>query len=403
MRVRAQYQFLSSLFTLGGSDAASTAGMTVRDLLALAERRVAPSLGADLGVAADVDTVLGRGFVSQNDFESAREVFERAVGRARVIGDVAREAGARAELAYVEYILNRNDRADLQARSALGLWRDHHGEFRPEQATATLRKAATTLSYLAPLDPAPMTYFESCLELADRFPREVGLDDRAQCLRGVGIAYQNVESRYDESADALRQAVELQRADPTQAEPLAGSLQLLGFANRYRGRSAEDERAQREALEILERLHGADSRSATWQRAVWATSLVGVGRLEDAYRESQLVLAAARRFYPARGSYLLWTPLSAAMSAACMSNRVIECETLAIEALTTLGPSPNADDPRLQSARGYLGMALAHRGDLAAARPLLEGALAAITSRNRSLPQASRLRLALAMTARAGS
>jgi eukaryotic-like serine/threonine-protein kinase len=397
-RMRTQNRFLTSLFTLTGTDAASTSDMTVRELLALAETRVTPSLGSDLAVAADVEASLGRGFVSQNAFEQALALFERSATHAKAAGDVAREAWARSEQAYALYVLNRNEQAASTAREALALWRDHRDRFTPEQAVGTIRIAANTLSYIAPLDRAPMGYFESCLEITDRAAAEISPNDRAQCLRGLGIAYQNVESRYDASAEVLRRAVDLQRQDPTMAESLTSSLQLLGFANRYRGRFDEDERAQREALDIAERLNGRDSRSTVWQRAVWLTSLTGVGRAEEAYRESLPMLAAARRFYPEPGSYLLWTPLSAAMSAACLTDRFAECEALAIEALTTLGPSPRTDDPRVQTARGYLGLALAHRGELTRARPLLEGALAAVAQRRRTLPYVPKLKAALAAT-----
>jgi eukaryotic-like serine/threonine-protein kinase len=397
-RTRTQNRFLASLFTLTGTDAESTSDMTVRELLALAETRVTPSLGSDLAVAADVEASLGRGFVSQNAFEQALALFERSAEHARQIGDVAREGWARADAAYVLYVLNQNERAASEARAALGLWSANEERFTPEQAVGTIRSAANTLSYLDPLDRAPMRYFESCLEIADRYAAEISTNDRAQCLRGLGIAYQNIESRYDDSAAVLRRAVDLQRQDPTMAESLTSSLQLLGFANRYRGRFADDERAQREALDIGTRMNGSDSRSTVWQRAVWITSLTGVGREEEAYRESIPMLAAARRFYPEPGSYLLWTPLSAAMGAACMTGRFAECEALAAEALTTLGPSPREDDPRLQTARGYLGLALAHRGDVQRARPLLEGALASVAARRRTLPSTPRLQAALAAT-----
>ena len=56
--------------------------MTVRELLSLADTRIAPSLGDDPALAGDVEVVLARGFVSQNAYAEARTLFERAL-RAR--------------------------------------------------------------------------------------------------------------------------------------------------------------------------------------------------------------------------------------------------------------------------------------------------------------------------------
>ncbi len=99
--------------------------MTVRELLALAEERIAPVLGGDAAVAGDVEVTLAQGYVSQDAFPAARSLLERAIGRAVTSGDVAREAGARAGLAYVAYVQNHNDEATASARSALRLWERH--------------------------------------------------------------------------------------------------------------------------------------------------------------------------------------------------------------------------------------------------------------------------------------
>jgi serine/threonine-protein kinase len=149
-RVRTQNRFLTNLFTLPGADADSSTAMTVRELLALAEARVTPLLGDDAEVAADIESALGRGFVSQQAYDHANVLFDRAVTRAHAIGDVAREAWARGERAYVLYVLNQNDRAATEARAALSLWSEHRDRFTPEQAVGTIRVAASTLSYLGP-------------------------------------------------------------------------------------------------------------------------------------------------------------------------------------------------------------------------------------------------------------
>lgn len=383
---RLQNRFLTSLFTLAGSDSASRHDMTVRQLLALAEARIAPSLGSNPAAAADVEVTLANGYLAQNARAEARALLERSIERARLAGDVPRQASARASLAYVAYTENESDEAIRHAWSALGLWRQHASRFAPSQAVSTLLNAGNTLSYVNPTDPTTRDHFEACLAIVRAHPDAVEPDSHAQCLRGLAVVYTNLDSRYDDADALLREAVTLQRADPQRAAALASTLQILGFANRYRGRYADDEAIQREASEIMSRLQGANSVAALWQRAVWATSLAGVGRVDDAYREATQVLSAARRIYPEHGSYLLWTPLIAAASAACLATRNDECEALAAEAIATLGPRPASQDPRIHSARGLLGLALARRGRLDEARPLIEDALAMNASRQRPSP-----------------
>jgi len=395
-RAQTQNRFLTSVFTLAGTDSASSHDMTVRDLLTLAEARIQPSLGSMPAVAADVEAMLAKGYVSQGAYPEARTMLTRAIERARALGDLAREADATANLAYVAFTQNQTAEARERARYALSLWERHREGFAPAQAVSTLHAAATTLSYVDTTDPAQGAYFEACLDIARAFPLAIDSPDRANCLRGLAVIYMNVDSRYAEADGLLREAIALMRADRPSATALAISLQLLGLVNRYQGRFAEDERAQWEAYEILARLQGAESVAALWQRAVWVASLPGVGRGEEAYRESQAVLAAARRAYPARGSYLLWTPLFSASSAACFTGRHEECEALAREALETLGPTPAPDDPRLHTARGLLGLALAHGGKPAEARPYLEGAIAMSVARKRTSPFTSLYKAALA-------
>lgn len=203
-----------------------------------------------------------------------------------------------------------------------------------------------------------------------------------------------IDSRYGEAAPLAGEAVTILRADPTSASVLATALQMSGFIDRYRGRFEQDERAQREAYEITAKLDGKDSVAALWQRATWLSSLTGVGREEEAWRELRPLLAAARVIYPARGSYMLWTPLSSAMTAACMTRRLDECETLAREGVETLGSSPAVDDPRLHAARGFIGIALAARGRCDDARPLIDDAIRMNAARHRTPPYDGLLRAA---------
>jgi serine/threonine-protein kinase len=398
-RAETQNRFLTGLFTLAGTDSAARRDMTVRELLVLASERIAPALAADEAIAGDVEVTLAHGFISQDAFAEARPLLESAVERAVTSRDVAREAAARASLAYVAYVQNRTDTARSTAMSALELWERHPRRFTPEQAISTLSRAAATLSYVEPTHPAPRKYFEHCLEIAAAPTTVVDPPARAWCLRGLAIAYANVESRYDEADALLRDAVALQRADRSAAVELATTLQILGMVNRYRGRFADDESAQSEAYQILLQLKGAESLEALWQRSRWALSLVGTGRVDEARRVARQVLAGARETYPQRGSYLMWTPLVAAASAACVAPVESDCEALAAEALESLGPQPSEDDPRVHQARGLLGLAWVSQGRLEDALPLIEGSLAMESERRRTSPHTAAWREALAQHA----
>jgi serine/threonine-protein kinase len=397
-RAQTQNRFLTSLFTLAGTDSSSTHDMTVRELLALAEERIQPSLGSTPTVAADVEGVLANGYISQGAFPQARILLARAIERARAIGDAAREANATANLAYVAYAQNQTAEASERARSALAQWKQHQDRFTPSQAVSTLSAAASTLQYVDTTDPVQREFFESCITIARAFAADLEPFHRANCLRGLAVVYMNLDSRYGESAALLQEVIELQRADQRSATGLGLTLQLLGLVRRYQGHFADDERAQWESYEIVSRLQGPESVAALWQRAVWVTSLLGVGRAEEAYRESLGVLAAARKVYSTPGSYLLWTPLFTASAAACFTARHDECEALSGEAIKTLGPHPAANDPRLLTARGLLGVALAHRGRHAEAKAYLEGALAMNASRNRTSPFTSLFKDALTLS-----
>jgi tetratricopeptide (TPR) repeat protein len=327
-------------------------------------------------------------------------MLERALARGVALGDVVREAEIRARLAYVAYLQNQTAAATQSALSALALWKQHRERFTPARAVATLHTAAATILYVNPTDTAHREYLEACVAIVRATPQQIEATDAARCLYGLGTSYAQVDSRYDEADAVIREALALQPAEEQSSSLAASMLQMLGFANRYRGRFAEDERAQRESYEITARLQGADSMAALWQRAVWIASLPGVGRAEEAYREAQTVLAAARKVYPTRGSYLMWTPLSSAMYAACMTERYAECEALALEGIATLGPEPAATDMRLLGARGFLGLALSQRGRHAEAKPMLEAALAANAARKRTSPYTPMLEAALAAASR---
>jgi serine/threonine-protein kinase len=374
-RTQAQNRFLTSLLTLAGTDATSATSMTVRQLLALADERVTPTLAALPDVAGDIERAIGWGLASQSDFAAAIGLFERARSRAAAAGDVPRQASAGAALSYAFYASGRAQDAAAEARLALRLWHDGPTAFSPDLATATLAYASTTLAYLNPPSDEPAPYLDACLQITADPAALAGPNLRHLCLFGLAAVHVNAQSDFTAAEPLLAEATRLQRADPALAVNLAATLQLTGLVMRNTGRYVEDEVQQRDALAITERLQGADSLAALWQRAVWATSLVGAGRPDEAYREASGVLAAARRLFPERGAPLLWTPLSAASTAACYLDRDDECEALTREALETLGPNPAPNDTRARTARGLLGLTLARRGRMDEARPLIQAAV----------------------------
>lgn len=393
-RAEAQNSVLARMLTLAGNDATSATTMTVRDLLTLADDRVMPTLAPLPDLAADVERVLGQAWLAQGDFAVAASFFDRALERAVATSDVPRQAHARALRAYTLYVTSHAGEATNEARAALQLWNDHAREFTPVLASATLAQAATVLAYVSPASDAAAPYFEACLRVSTTLPSSANTA-RPICLFGLAAVRFNAQSDFTSASQLLDETAALQRADPTMAASLGTTLQLAGLVRRATGRFAEDEALQRESLAIVERLAGADSVAALWQRAVWATSLVGAGRVDDAYRESMAVVTAARRLIPQRGATMLWTPLSAASTAACYLERD-DCEALTREALDTLGPNPAPNDARARTARGLLGLVLAKRGHMDEARPMIQAAIDGALASRRSSVFLPRWRAALA-------
>ena len=288
-RATATSQFLTGLFTAEGTDSAGRPGMTVRELLALAESRIGRTVGGDAIVAADVERALGAGFASQRRFHEALGLYERAQARAAAAGDLPREAESRARASYALYALNRPDEAWAEATAALGIWARASRHFSTAQSLNTLVEAAATMSAVKPASPAPRPYYEACVALTTNAPSALK-SSRARCLVGLATSLTHVEARYGDAAALLAEALALERADPSLAGLLAGTL-------------------------------------------------------------------------------------SGVMTTACLLGRTAECEATSREVIATLGTASPSEDPRLASAQGFLGLALARKGQCDEARPLIESAI----------------------------
>jgi len=239
--------------------------------------------------------------------------------------------------------------------------------------------AGSILLYSKPSDPAAGEVYEACLRIAPQASQE-----RATCLEGFSNSLIYSRSSYREALPLLAEALAIRRGGAIM-NPLALAvlLQTYGMANRFLDHYREDEAAQREALALTTGALGPEALQTANFRAVWASSLAGVGRAKEGLAEAEGALAVYRLQFKERGSNLLWTPLSAAMINACLVERFADCERYAREAAETLGPNPSQKDSRLVSAHGHLGWALAHLGKQEDARVLLSEAIAAYHQQNR--------------------
>ena len=387
LRAKASNQFLTDLFQLPFLDADSHHDMTVRELLELAEKRVTPALGGLPEIATDVDMVLGKGFESQLAREQARALFARALDRARRAGDTPRQVIAISRLASVAYQGNQIDEAWTRALESAELWKRSRSEFTPQQAVEVLATSGQLMQYMRPADPVNREYLQEAVRLAGKYPSEVALGWRAAALQALAESYLgspgDADRNYREAYPLIEEALKLDRSDPSLAGSLLASLQSWGRINRFLGHYDADEAAQREAYQIMIRLLGPDHINTVSQRAIWAYSLAGIGKVDQSYAESQAALATMRRSFPVRGSFQLWTNTATAAYTACLTARFTECEALAREALETLGPHPQPGDLRVYEAKSYLGLALAGERRDREARPLLEETVAFYRSRNR--------------------
>ncbi len=363
--------------------------MTVKELLTAGVARISPTLSSDPTVSADFAVILAQGFIAQEDFKQARTAVDQALRLAEASGDDTRRAAALVVASSISYHESRPEIAWDQARRAFELWQAHSGAFSNDRSII-LGGAGTILLNSKPSNPVAGEAYSACLQIAPPASQY-----RAGCLEGlanVGIYSRNA---YRQGLPMLAEAVAIRRANPPNPVVLASALQAFGLANRFLGQYAEDEAAQREAFGLLTAANGPDALVTANFRAVWASSLAGVGRAEAGLAEAEGALAIYRRHFPQPGANLLWTPLSAAMSNACLTGRFADCEQFAREASQTLGPNPSPKDNRLISAQGHLGWALARLGHAAEARPLLSQAVEAYRRQNRRPPTMSQFESAL--------
>src|SRR5262249_45041557 len=141
-RAQAANAFLIEMFEIPVTDSASHSGLTVRELLQLAENRVSPRLADDPPAAADVDFFLGAGFFWQGAMPKGRTLVARSLERARSAGDLPRQAAALARLSFFSYALNQFDQAWKESLEALRLWNERPSAFTPRQAVGVLHDAA---------------------------------------------------------------------------------------------------------------------------------------------------------------------------------------------------------------------------------------------------------------------
>ena len=346
-----------------------------------------PQLGWDPALAADADFVLGDGLASQQAYVESRELFQRALARVRPSGDIPRQSIADSELANVSYQSNDSSAAWTQAIESLHLWRAAREGFTPDQAALVLTQSGQILQFIRPADPVNREYLEEAVRLTRRYPETVGLLQRAWSLQALAESYLSApgpgDQAYRQAYPLIREAVTLDRSDPSLDAGLVNSLRSWGRVNRFLGHYDQDEAAQREVYQLLRKHMGPDHAATASQRAIWAISLTGVGKIDEAYRQSQEALSTMRRKNPVPGSTQLWTNSAAAAWTACLTAHFEECEALAREALQTLGPNPQSADLRLYEARSYLGMALLGEGRFAEALPLLRETVEFYRDRNR--------------------
>ena len=402
-RAQAANQFLATVFQIPFVDSASRYDMTVRQLLQLAQIRVKPVLGADPAIATDVDLVLGRGFESQQANTEASNLFQRALERARVAGDVPRQAAATSWLASVFYQSSKTPEAWSRAQEALGLWKRARGRFTPGQAVEVLAISGQILRYIQPSNPIHREYLAEAVRLGRLYPNEVESALRSASLEGLAESYLNApgnpEPFYRQAYPLIQEALTLDRADPSHGYLLLESLETWGRINRFLGNYDQDEAAQKEAYQMTLKMLGPDHAETTHQRAIWAISLTETGKIQQSYQESQAALVTTRHLFPVPGSFQLWTTTAAAAFSSCLTARFQECESLAREAIQTLGSNPEPTDLRLYEARSYLALALAGEGRNAEALPLLRETVEFYRSRNRQGPLRTALEAAYAKAA----
>jgi eukaryotic-like serine/threonine-protein kinase len=390
-RAEAAQIFLTNILSSGTYDNKGS-NASVPQLLELAESRVSGLRSQDPALASDIELALG--MARSPDDVLGPQSAQRALDLAKASGDVTREASALALLGNKIYHGNHPEEATKYLRNALDLWSAHRSEFSPARAAWLLGQTTRVLLYLRPFDTSVREPLAACLQLSaasQTLPQYLRID----CLHSKAISLLFGSKDYSQALPLLLEEVEFRRKKPVASAPLAEALQLLGLNYRFLGRHPEDEQAQRESYQLTLRHMGPDSLAAANAGSVWAVALANSGQVKQGLTEAEAALATYRLHYPDRGSLLLFSPLSAAMTNACLSGRFTDCELYAREALQTLGPNPSTNDTRVASAKGFLGLALANLGQIPEAKPLLETALQSLRSQNRPTPYRQAMEAAL--------
>jgi hypothetical protein len=246
------------------------------------------------------------------------------------------------------------------------------------------------MTFIRPFDLSVREPLAACLQIAkdsQRVPEYL----RITCVRAQASSFLLGSREYSKALPLLLESVQAGRVPPVAPRLLSADLELLGLAYRFLGKYREDELASRESFELTIKNEGEQTLRSANLRAVWATSLAGIGDTEKGLREAEAALATYRGIYPRRAALLMYSPLSAATANSCLSGKYAKCAGYAKEALDSLGPNPAAEDARVFGLKGYLGLALANLGMqkndsrlMAEAKPLLQASLQWLRNQNRT-------------------
>lgn len=227
---------------------------------------------------------------------SAREVLDRGVDRIDVeLRDLPKvRAAVLAKLGEVYSSLGAFDVAVRLLEESLEIVRDEYGEEQhPEKVARALMTLATACQGVAD-HPRAEALFREALVLYERIDEPLGV---AVAHNNLGRLYYS-QWRLDDALAEMELSVEIQRASEEQNEEyLAVSLGNLGDLLANTGDCERGTELTREALEIVERIHGPVHPELANRLSQYGILLKRIDRLEEAESYQRRALEMSERIY----------------------------------------------------------------------------------------------------------
>ena len=292
-RADAVHRFLVKVFEQASPDASKGKAITAHDLLDKSEPLIAKELSTQPALRVDVTTLLGHLYDDIGDIAQAKELFTRAVAESadpRVPAEI--KAGSLTGLARLENDSRETDAAYAHAEQALAV--------ATSAGSAGLREASDARHAMNKIRVARGDSRAAEPGLRETLAADLAAfgdsnDPVAEDWQLLGTVLDEL-SRYDESAEAFRNAIRILRElHGDQSEAVVGANNDLGLMLLHKGDLAGAERALHDTMTTAIVLYGADTDSTWTAHSNYLRVLELQGRFREALAQRLDILDAEQK------------------------------------------------------------------------------------------------------------